>query len=67
MHLSALALIALFFTVAFNSGISTIAGSEAMSAVESRESGTASAILGMLMFLFGGIAAPLAGIGEKLC
>ncbi|MDD9242493.1 multidrug effflux MFS transporter [Enterobacter soli] len=65
MHLSALALIALFFTVAFNSGISTIAGSEAMSAVEARESGTASAILGMLMFLFGGIAAPLAGIGGE--
>lgn len=65
MQLSALALIALFFTIAFNSGISTIAGSEAMSAVEGRDSGTASAILGMLMFLFGGIATPLAGIGGE--
>ena len=65
MQLSVPALIALFFTVAFNSGISTIAGSEAMSAVDAKESGTASAILGMLMFLFGGIAAPLAGIGGE--
>lgn len=60
-----LALIALFFTVAINSGISTIAGSEAMNAVDAQQSGTASAILGMLMFLFGGIAAPLAGIGGE--
>lgn len=65
MQLSVPALVALFFTVAFNSGISTIAGSEAMSAVDTKESGTASAILGMLMFLFGGIAAPLAGIGGE--
>lgn len=65
MQLSVPALVALFFTVAFNSGISTIAGSEAMSAVDAKESGTASAILGMLMFLFGGIAAPLAGIGGE--
>ncbi|EMH4162094.1 multidrug effflux MFS transporter [Pluralibacter gergoviae] len=65
MQLPVLALVALFFTVAFTSGIATIAGSEAMSAVKRQESGTASAILGMLMFLFGGIAAPLAGIGGE--
>lgn len=56
-HLSTLALIALFFTVALNSGISTLAGSEAMSAVDAQTSGTASALSGMLMFLFGGLAA----------
>ncbi len=58
-------LIALFFTVSFNSGISTVAGSEAMNAVKENESGTASALLGMLMFVFGGIATPLAGIGGE--
>lgn len=58
-------LIALFFTIAFNSGISTLAGAEAMNAVEAGESGTASAVLGMLMFLFGGLATPLAGIGGE--
>lgn len=64
-HLSTLALIALFFTVALNSGISTLAGSEAMSAVDAQTSGTASALSGMLMFLFGGLAAPLAGVGGE--
>jgi len=58
-------LIALFFAISLNSGISTLAGSEAMSAVEAGESGTASALLGMLMFLFGGLATPLAGIGGE--
>ncbi len=58
-------LVALFFTIAFNSGISTLAGAEAMSAIEAGESGTASALLGMLMFLFGGLATPLAGIGGE--
>lgn len=58
-------LIALFFTIAFNSGISTLAGAKAMNAVEAGESGTASAVLGMLMFLFGGLATPLAGIGGE--
>ncbi len=59
------ALVALFFCVALNSGISTIAGSEAMSAVEPQSSGTASALLGMLMFLFGGIATPLSSLGGE--
>ncbi|MEJ8321742.1 multidrug effflux MFS transporter [Kosakonia sacchari] len=60
-----LALAGLFFTVALNSGISTIAGSAAMNSVEARDSGTASALLGMLMFVFGGIATPLSGIGGE--
>lgn len=60
-----LALVGLFFTVALNSGISTIAGSAAMNSVEARYSGTASALLGMLMFVFGGIATPLSGIGGE--
>ncbi len=60
-----LALVGLFFTVALNSGISTIAGSAAMNSVEARHSGTASALLGMLMFVFGGIATPLSGIGGE--
>ncbi|MCL6743838.1 multidrug effflux MFS transporter [Kosakonia sp. R1.Fl] len=60
-----LALAGLFFTVALNSGISTIAGSAAMNSVEARDSGTASALLGMLMFIFGGIATPLSGIGGE--
>ena len=64
-HLPIAALVALFFCVAFNSGISTIAGSEAMSAVEPQSSGTASALLGMLMFLFGGIATPLSSLGGE--
>ena len=59
------ALVSLFFCVAFNSGISTLAGSEAMSAVEPQSSGTASALLGMLMFLFGGIATPLSSLGGE--
>ena len=64
-HLPIAALVALFFCVAFNSGISTIAGSEAMSAVDPQSSGTASALLGMLMFLFGGIATPLSSLGGE--
>ncbi|APG16381.1 MULTISPECIES: multidrug effflux MFS transporter [Kosakonia] len=60
-----LALVGLFFTVALNSGVSTIAGSAAMNSVEARHSGTASALLGMLMFVFGGIATPLSGIGGE--
>ena len=34
-----------------------------MSAVSSEQSGTASALMGTLMFVCGGIAAPLAGLG----
>ncbi|TCC00104.1 Bcr/CflA family efflux MFS transporter [Kosakonia quasisacchari] len=60
-----LALVGLFFTVALNSGILTLAGSAAMNSVEARDSGTASALLGMLMFVFGGIATPLSGIGGE--
>jgi len=63
--MSVLALVGLFFTVALNSGISTIAGSATMNSVEARDSGTASALLGMLMFVFGGIATPLSGIGGE--
>ncbi len=47
------------------SGISTVAGAEAMSAVDAAQSGTASALMGTLMFVFGGIAAPLAGLGGE--
>ncbi|WP_437887415.1 multidrug effflux MFS transporter [Phytobacter sp. V91] len=60
-----LALIGLFFTVAFNSGVCTLAGSAAMNCVDARYSGTASALLGMLMFVFGGIATPLSGLGGE--
>ncbi|MDU2498757.1 MAG: multidrug effflux MFS transporter [Klebsiella grimontii] len=45
--------------------ISTVAGSEAMNAIHARQSGTASALMGTLMFVFGGIAAPLAGLGGE--
>ncbi|WP_434637978.1 multidrug effflux MFS transporter [Klebsiella sp. I138] len=65
LHLPLPALIGLFFTVAFMSGISTVAGSKAMSAVSSAQSGTASALMGTLMFVCGGIAAPLAGLGGE--
>ncbi|HHO0165325.1 multidrug effflux MFS transporter [Klebsiella quasipneumoniae subsp. similipneumoniae] len=61
----ALALVGLFFTVSLMSGISTVAGAEAMSAVDAAQSGTASALMGTLMFVFGGIAAPLAGLGGE--
>jgi hypothetical protein len=47
------------------SGISTVAGSKAMSEVSSAQSGTASALMGTLMFVCGGIAAPLAGLGGE--
>ncbi|STL75551.1 drug transport transmembrane protein [Escherichia coli] len=59
------ALVALFFTIAFCSGIGTVGGAEAMSAVGTQESGTASALMGMSMFVFGGIAAPLSGFGGE--
>lgn len=64
-HLPLLALVGLFFTVSFMSGISTVSGAEAMSAVSSAQSGTASALMGTLMFVCGGIAAPLAGFGGE--
>ncbi|XTZ37834.1 multidrug effflux MFS transporter [Salmonella enterica] len=60
-----LALVGLFFAIAFNSGISTLAGSAAMNSVDAQHSGTASALLGMLMFVFGGIATPLSSIGGE--
>ncbi len=65
LHLAIPALVGLFFTVSFMSGISTVSGSEAMSAVSSEQSGTASALMGTLMFVCGGIAAPLAGLGGE--
>lgn len=65
LHLPKLALAGLFFTVSFMSGISTVSGAEAMSAVNSAQSGTASALMGTLMFVCGGIAAPLAGLGGE--
>ncbi|HCD3293737.1 TPA: multidrug effflux MFS transporter [Klebsiella pneumoniae] len=65
LHLPVLALVGLFFTVSLMSGISTVAGAEAMSAVDAAQSGTASALMGTLMFVFGGIAAPLAGLGGE--
>lgn len=65
LQLPTLALIGLFFTVSMMSGISTVAGSEAMNAINARQSGTASALMGTLMFVFGGIAAPLAGLGGE--
>ena len=65
LALPVLALVGLFFTVSLMSGISTVAGAEAMSAVDAAQSGTASALMGTLMFVFGGIAAPLAGLGGE--
>lgn len=58
-------LVGLFFTVSMMSGISTVAGAEAMNAISARQSGTASALMGTLMFVFGGIAAPLSGLGGE--
>lgn len=40
LHLPVLALVGLFFTVSLMSGISTVAGAEAMSAVDAAQSGT---------------------------
>ena len=65
LHLAIPALVGLFFTASFMSGISTVSGSEAMSAVSHQQSGTASALMGTLMFVCGGIAAPLAGLGGE--
>ncbi|MFU0930689.1 multidrug effflux MFS transporter [Kluyvera cryocrescens] len=65
LQLAIPALVGLFFTVSFMSGISTVSGSEAMSAVSSEQSGSASALMGTLMFVCGGIAAPLAGLGGE--
>ncbi len=53
LQLPVLALVGLFFTVSLMSGISTVAGAEAMSAVDAAQSGTASALMGTLMFVFG--------------
>lgn len=36
-----------------------------MSVVDAQESGTASALIGMSMFIFGGISAPLSGLGGE--
>ncbi|UNB79633.1 hypothetical protein MJK72_28175 [Klebsiella pneumoniae] len=36
-----------------------------MSAVDAAQSGTASALMGTLMFVFGGIVAPLAGLWRR--
>lgn len=60
-----LTLVGLFFTVGLNSGVCTLSGSAAMNCVDARYSGTASALLGMLMFVFGGIATPLSGLGGE--
>ncbi|HDX8866775.1 TPA: multidrug effflux MFS transporter [Klebsiella michiganensis] len=57
--------ILLFFTISFNSGICTLASSVAMSNVSGEYSGTASALLGVSMFLFGGLATPLSAIGGE--
>ena len=65
LHLAIPALVGLFFTVSFMSGICSVSGSEAMSAVSSEQSGSASALMGTLMFVCGGIAAPLAGLGGE--
>ncbi|HFO7951418.1 TPA: multidrug effflux MFS transporter [Escherichia coli] len=54
------------FSLVFGlNGIGTVGGAEAMSAVGTQESGTASALMGMSMFVFGGIAAPLSGFGGE--
>lgn len=59
------ALVALFFTISMMSGISTVAGSKAMCEVSPAQSGSASALMGTLMFICGGIAAPLSGLGGE--
>ncbi|MGF6477646.1 DHA1 family bicyclomycin/chloramphenicol resistance-like MFS transporter [Pantoea dispersa] len=56
------AIILLFLAVSINSGICTLASSIALQQ-QSRNSGSASAWLGMMMFSMGGISAPLTGIG----
>jgi DHA1 family bicyclomycin/chloramphenicol resistance-like MFS transporter len=65
LQLPVLALVGLFFTVSLMSGISTVAGAEAMS--DSRRAVGTAALMGTLMFVFGGIAAPLAGSVAKRC
>lgn len=52
----------LFVAVSINSAVCTLAGAMAMQTQE-QHSGTASAFLGTLMFLMGGVSAPLTGIG----
>lgn len=52
----------LFVTVSINSAVCTLAGAMAMQA-QGQHSGTASAFLGTLMFIMGGVSAPLTGIG----
>ncbi len=53
---------ALFIAVSINSSVCTIVGSLAMQR-QGKHSGAASALLGVMMFVLGGIAAPLTGIG----
>lgn len=64
-QLPIIALVGLFFAVSLMSGISTISGAEAMNAIDSSQSGIASALMGTLMFVCGGIAVPLAGAGGE--
>jgi DHA1 family bicyclomycin/chloramphenicol resistance-like MFS transporter len=52
----------LFVAVSINSAVCTLAGAMAMQA-QGQHSGTASAFLGTLMFIMGGVSAPLTGIG----
>ncbi len=60
-------LLTLFVTISINSATCTILGSLAMQR-QGKRSGAASALLGVLMFLLGGVAAPLTGIGgTSLC
>lgn len=55
-------LLALFLTVSINSAVCTLAGAMAME-TQRKHAGMASAFLGTLMFVMGGISAPLTGIG----
>lgn len=52
----------LFITIAFTSGMSTLINSQAMQLID-KNAGVASACLGTLMFVMGGISAPLTSIG----
>ncbi|WP_413733575.1 multidrug effflux MFS transporter [Sodalis sp. RH21] len=56
-------LVILFFAIACNSAICTTASSLAMQTQSSNAGGSASAVLGVAMFTFGGISVPLSGIG----
>ncbi|MFM2481016.1 multidrug effflux MFS transporter [Celerinatantimonas sp. YJH-8] len=55
----------LFVTIMINSAVGTMSATLSMQSIPPQEGGSASALLGLLMFGFGAISAPMTGIGHN--